>query len=462
MIPLLPLVLVFSAVTSTSSTPGLLHIPITRRSSGTRDTDFYSAAAIRLQEKQRRNQSHKRAGGVLNMGIVNQLRDKHYYGTVRIGTPPQTFHVALDTGSSDLWIASDTCQICDSQTLPLFSPSSSTSFKTTWEKTTISYVAAEVTGQVVTDTVTMGKFTINPQTFRGCLKHLLIVRLSTIIVVLADQFSRYLVRGTVSGIMGLAFGGIANTYGTPFWQGLALGGQLAASEMGFWLTRFTDDPQAADNEPGGVFTLGGTNSSLFQGSIDFVDMPTSPELSNAFWMLTLTSVTVQGKLVPITSGQPALSVIDTGAALIGGPTKDVQAIWEAVPDSQQVPGMPGFWAFPCTTDVAISLSFGGELWPINPADMNRGRLSASSPLCVGAIFDLNVGSGIVGEREPEDGGWIVGTTFLKNVYSVFRMSPPSIGFAQLSAAASSPGPSTQYSVAAPQLTSSLHHRPPLS
>jgi cathepsin D len=30
-------------------------------------------------------------------------------------------------------------------------------------------------------------------------------------------------------------------------------------------------------------------------------------------------------------------------------------------------------------------------------------------------------------------GWVVGDTFLKNVYSVFRANPPSIGFAALAA-----------------------------
>ena len=43
--------------------------------------------------------------------------------------------------------------------------------------------------------------------------------------------------------------------------------------------------------------------------------------------------------------------------------------------------------------------------------------------CVGSIFVYGGSS---------DGpGWILGDTFLKNVYSVFRANPPSIGFAAL-------------------------------
>ncbi|KAF8881803.1 aspartic peptidase domain-containing protein [Infundibulicybe gibba] len=449
MIPLsLSLVLLFSTVASTSSPPGPLHIPITYRSGGVRDIDSYSAVATRLREKRgyrRGNQSHRRAAGVSNIDIVNQLQDSRYYGTVNIGTPPQIFNVALDTGSSDLWVIGNTCQTCD-PTLPLFDPSTSVSFKiktaAQGEKTTISYVNAEATGQIATDTVTMGGLTVNRQTFCG---------------LLADEVSQDLILDGISGIMGLAFDGIADTYGMPFWQALALDGRLAASEMGLWLTRVIDDPQANDNEPGGVLTLGGTNSSLFQGPIDFVDMPTSPESFNTFWMLRLTSVTVQGELVEITPGKSALSTIDTGTAFIGGPAKDVTAIWKAVPGSQRIPGSPGFWAFPCTTNVSIGLSFGGEVWPINPVDVDLGRLSASSLFCAGAIFELNAATGTPDEPEEEDqivGDWVIGGTFLKNVYTVFRMSPPSIGFAQLSAAAGSSGSSIPHFATALQLTSS--------
>jgi cathepsin D len=47
----------------------------------------------------------------------------------------------------------------------------------------------------------------------------------------------------------------------------------------------------------------------------------------------------------------------------------------------------------------------------------------SGSQCVGAIFSYSGSS---------DGpGWIIGDTFLKNVYSVFRANPASVGFAAL-------------------------------
>lgn len=114
------------------------------------------------------------------------------------------------------------------------------------------------------------------------------------------------------------------------------------------------------------------------------------------------------------------------------------------------------------------MSFGGLQWPINPRDMNLGRLSTTSSRCLGGIFDLSAGSNIV--PGPGTPAWVVGDVFLvslkflviecllctdtlcldaqKNVYSVYRAEPPSVGFAELSSAAGgssgapSPGDST--------------------
>lgn len=65
--------------------------------------------------------------------------------------------------------------------------------------------------------------------------------------------------------------------------------------------------------------------------------------------------------------------------------------------------------------------------------MNVGRVSTGSDICAGGIFDLTAGSNIgAGGANPS---WVVGATFLKNVYSIFRYQPAAIGFAELSSAA---------------------------
>jgi cathepsin D len=406
------------AVPLSSAEP--VHIPISRRAPSKHNLSLASltSTAEGLRERygfktlnSRLLAVGQKRGNKADIGVSNQGQDASYFGSVFIGTPPQEFHVILDTGSSDLWVADTSCKTCERST-PKFDSSQSSTFKTSFQSTDIKYGSGEVVGEIVADTVSMGGFTVGGQIFMA-----------------VDQTSQNLLDGTVSGIMGLAFDTIASSGATPLWQALFKASALDSPEMSFYLNRLMDVPNAADEAPGGIFTLGGTNSTLFTGDIEFLDMPSSSQ--KTFWLLNLKDATVQGKSVQLGTGSASLAAIDTGTTLIGGPSDSVKAIYDAIPGSQALTGQnAGFFTFPCKTTIEVSLSFGGKLWPVNPEDMNLGILSAQQPdSCVGGIFDLTLGSSLSsGGGNPN---WVVGATFLKNVYSVFRANPPSIGFAQL-------------------------------
>ena len=81
----------------------------------------------------------------------------------------------------------------------------------------------------------------------------------------------------------------------------------------------------------------------------------------------------------------------------------------------------------CNANVNVTMRFGESTisWPVSDADFvfqQRGNT------CIGAFIAIDT----TGSQIPP---WIVGDTFLKNVYSVYRANPPSVGFAALSAAA---------------------------
>lgn len=119
----------------------------------------------------------------------------------------------------------------------------------------------------------MGGFTVNPQTF-----------------LVVDRMTDGLLDSQTSGILGLAFEALASTRAVPFWEALINAGQFAQPEMSFFLTRFLDDATATASEPGGILTLGGTNSTLFTGDIEFLDLSATDTVNDAtFWLLEVSS-----------------------------------------------------------------------------------------------------------------------------------------------------------------------------
>ena len=65
----------------------------------------------------------------------------------------------------------------------------------------------------------------------------------------------------------------------------------------------------------------------------------------------------------------------------------------------------------CSTNVTVSLSFGGQSWPISPLDFNAAQISnGRNPLCLGAVFDISLGSNNIPDSSTPT--WIFGDTFL--------------------------------------------------
>jgi len=357
----------------------------------------------------RRQQSNSAA-------LIDQGADSSYLAAVSIGTPPQNFHVTLDTGSSDLWVANSTCLTggtCGSSAAG-FNQFASSTFQTVTQSgvpksVTIRYGSGTVIGTQASDTVSLNGFQISQQQW-----------------LLVNQATQNLIVGSNTGILGLAFQSIASTGALPFWQSLATGNKLSSPEMGIYLSR---NSNATGDVPGGTFTLGGTDTTLYKGAIEFQNLATTSG-TDTYWLLPVSSITVQGKSIPVPAGTAANAAIDTGTTLIGAPTTVVQAVYAAIPGSQALTGQNlGFYIFPCATQVQVSVAYGGTSWPINPSDMIFQPVAPNSNMCVGSIFDLTAGTSLgTNSGAPS---YVMGDTFLKNVYSIFRSNPPSVGFAQL-------------------------------
>ncbi|KAI0272749.1 aspartic peptidase domain-containing protein [Gloeopeniophorella convolvens] len=345
-----------------------LHIPILRRAAAQRNDAEWGLWAKQQKEllegKYGRAANEKRSAGY-NL-LVNQNIDSSYFGTIAVGTPATAYNVILDTGSADLWLADSACsQGCDN--LSTYDSSASSSYDNLGKSFAITYGSGQANGGLATEVVEMAGFRVANQVLGLC-----------------DEVSSGLLNAPVSGLMGLAWQSLSASGSTPFWQSLFEGGVWDEPLMAFHLTRFLNESNTQELEPGGIFTMGTTNTSLYTGEIDYQSVPSDAVV---YWTLPMTSLLVNSNAVSLPSGSASYAAIDTGTTLIGGPSDQVSALYAQIPGAQ------------------------------------------AGSACLGAIFSFQGSS-----SAP---AWIVGDTFLKNVYAVFRAQPPSVGFAALAADAQS-------------------------
>jgi len=399
----------------TQKTSGL-SVPLVRANQG-RQTPEQKAAWVRRQAdillarygtSNNPPESTLVARGSGTNDLINHNQDSSYFGSLAIGTPAQAYNVILDTGSADLWIASSGCSVgCNG--IATFNSTSSTSYKNLSTSFDITYGSGRAQGSLAQDTVQMAGFSVSNQNFG-----------------IVEAVSSGLLTSPVSGLLGLGFKTISSSHSTPFWQTLVESGSWDQPVMSFYLSRFINATHAKSQEPGGRFTMGFTDQSLYQGDIDYIDIPSGQE---GYWILPLTDLKVNGQSVNLPgTAQSSYSAIDTGTTLIGGPSEVIKAIFADIPGSAPGTGdYEGYYTYPCDQKITVSLTFGsGKAWAVDPADFMLTQLSSKQ--CVGALFSLDSS----GNSGPS---WIMGDTFLKNVYSVFRYNPPSVGFATISSAA---------------------------
>ncbi|EGN95223.1 hypothetical protein SERLA73DRAFT_187569 [Serpula lacrymans var. lacrymans S7.3] len=391
----------FAAPRSSFALPGQ-SIPLVRRSQHQKNATEWGIWAKNERENLMAKYGaapQKRSSGT-NL-ITNQNADSSFFGSVAIGTPAVAFDVILDTGSSDLWVADNSCQTGCNR-VATYDVTTSSTFKNLSQPFSIQYGSGEAAGSLGQDVVQIAGFSVANQTFGA-----------------VNAVSSGLLNTPVSGLIGLAWQSIASSGATPLWETLANSGKWDQPLMAFQLTRFINATSPQALEPGGTFTMGSVNQSLYTGTIDYQNIPDTP----SYWILPMTSMTVQGNSVSIPTGSASYSAIDTGTTLVGGPSSAIQSIFAQIPGSAPGTGSwQGYYTYPCSTQVNVAISFGGPSWSVSPADFQLTQLSQTQ--CVGAFFELSTGG-----NAPS---WIVGDTFLKNVYSVFRYNPPSVGFAALS------------------------------
>lgn len=298
----------------------------------------------------------------------------------------------LDTGAANTWLMGSHCKSGACEMHNTFDPSSSKSWRTENKDFLIRYGTGNLTGTVGKDTATIAG-----------LKH-------DFEFGLANYTHEFFKHFAFDGILGLA---MSNSVSGTWLK--TLKEQKVLSSMIFGVSLNRDSDGVND----GQITFGGVDRAKYTGEISYTDVP-PPQKDKGEWVIPLDGVGFDGKSAKTTS---TLASIDTGTSYIFAPLDDLDAIFELVPGSRGYQNdLYREYEVPCDTKAPIHLTFSGVKYEILAKDWVEKR---SDDSCVGTLY-AQIEGGSAGQ-------WLVGDTFLKNVYSVFDGDKMRIGFASKAA-----------------------------
>ncbi|KAF7365422.1 Acid protease [Mycena venus] len=316
---------------------------------------------------------------------LTDFEEDLWFGTITVGTPPQTLTVDFDTGSSDTFLPAVGCDAtCDGHTL--YDPAASSTAVNTTDPFFLQFGAGNATGFVFTDTVTIAGLTAQSQAV-GASNHYSVE-------FEVDNFPP-------DGLVGMAFPALAVFGDNPLFTTLADQGTVPPV-FGVKLA-----------DTGSELFLGGVDTALFTGAFRNVSL-----IEEDFYALNLQALDVNNKVVATANG--VVAIVDTGTTLLIGDDEGVEILYSAIPGSKDASAIlgPGFFTVPCNRIPTVGIELGNQVFNVAPAIFNLGVLEGND--CVGGVTSL--------DGVPF---WVLGDIFLRNFYTVFDQGNARVGFATL-------------------------------
>ncbi|KAJ7914903.1 aspartic peptidase A1 [Mycena leptocephala] len=309
-----------------------------------------------------------------SLGLNIEGPDVGYLATVQMGTPPQNFLILMDSGSADLWVASEACQSTaggDCGNHQTLGSQSSSSFQASNTPFQVTYGTGAVSGAIIQDDISIAGLTLKAHTFGSTLSE---QKTATPIEALASQ------------------------------------GLVPAAITSYKISR------ALDAKNDGEITFG----ALDQTKFDPATLTVTPNVNTqGFWESALDAITVDGQDTGLAG---RTGIMDTGTTLIVAPVDDATAVHNLIQGSQ-ADGQGGF-TVPCTFNQSIALTLNGNQFAIDPRDIAIQPVDPNDPTgdCISGISGGNIG----GATE-----WLVGDVFLKNAYYSTDVGKNTLTFAKL-------------------------------
>lgn len=208
------------------------------------------------------------------------------FSEIAIGTPPQTFKVVLDTGSSNLWVPSSECGSIACYLHTTYDSSESSTHKKNGSAFEIRYGSGSLTGFVSQDTLQIGDVKVKQQDFAE----------ATSEPGLAFAFGRF------DGILGLGYDSISvNKIVPPFYNMLnqkLLDEPVFSFYLGNTVNGDGDESEAC---------LGGINKDHYTGELVKI-----PLRRKAYWEVDFDALTLGDESVEL---DDTGVILDTGTSL---------------------------------------------------------------------------------------------------------------------------------------------------
>jgi len=314
--------------------------------------------------------------------IINNYQNAQYYGEIALGTPSQLFQVIFDTGSSNLWIASQQCDSsCGSHAE--FTDAKSSTYVANGTEFKITYGSGPVSGFYSQDVLDFGGLKINGQLFAE--------------VTDASGLGAAYKLGKFDGILGMAFDSISvNGVTTPF-HNLILQKQVPHGMFGVYLGDSIE----------GELVLGGYHTNHYTGDLSWI-----PLKSATYWEIALDDVQLGGASISTVKS----AIIDTGTSLLTGPTTEVAALATKIGARKFINGE---YLVDCKATLPdLNFVINGQSFVLHGSDY----IIPDGALCLLAIMGLDVPS-------PAGPLWILGDVFIRQYYTVFDYEGQQVGLA---------------------------------
>jgi hypothetical protein len=371
-------IILLLSVLSASCADEIVRVPVHKR----KDSDFVRniVNAANLNKKPR--VQVKDTGAI----VINDYENSQFYGSITLGSPAQEFEVIFDTGSSDLWVASASCDSSCGRHAK-YDSSKSATYQANGTEFNIMYGSGPVSGFQSIDGLAWGGLNVKSQEFAE--------------VVDASGLGLAYKMGKFDGILGLAFPVLSvNSVPTVF-ENTVEQGLVSKAEFSFFLGNCRQDK--------GELLLGGTDSAYYTGDFSY-----APLTSATYWEITMGGLNVDGT----DFGVGDKAIVDSGTSLLTGPSSDVQAIAESI-GAKELHGT-GEYLVDCDVTKLPNLDFtlNGKVYTLEPADY----LIPDGDVCLFAMMGLDI-------PRPNGPLWILGDIFMRKYYTVFDVANKQVGFA---------------------------------